>query len=393
MFKLSAGAVALCLFFSACGDKSAQNPQAAEAATASVEVEAVSVAPRVHAVMLDLPGRIAPVRVAEVRARAAGIVQKRHFTEGATVKQGDLLFTIEPAPFEAVLARAQAALARSQAQLRQAESQARRLEPLVKADAISKQEYDDALVAVETARAGQQSSEAEVKTARLDLAYATVRAPIAGRIGRSLVSEGSLVGQGESTPMALIQQLDAVYADFTQPAAAVLAMREALAAGKLSAGSRKEPEASILVDGTGYKAVGRLLFSDVTVDPGTGQVTLRGLFPNPNGVLLPGMYVRVRTEQGVNQKAIFVPQRAIQRSSDGKAKVMVISAEGKAHEAAVETGAMHGAEWQITSGLLPGDQVIVQGADKIVAGTAVRAKPATDAKPAAAANPTAEAKL
>ncbi|WP_413974922.1 efflux RND transporter periplasmic adaptor subunit [Stenotrophomonas acidaminiphila] len=378
MIKFGAGAISLCLLLSACGGNTANESQAGTNVP-PVEVEALTVAPRAHTVLLDLPGRIAPVRVAEVRARAAGIVQKRHFTEGATVKPGDLLFTIEPAPFEAVLARSQAALARTEAQVKQAESQARRYAPLVKADAVSQQEYDDAVAAVETARADQVSAEAEVKTARLNLAYTTVRAPIGGRIGRSLVSEGSLVGQGESTPMALIQQIDTVYADFTQPAAAVLRLREALTEGKLSASNGKEPAVSIRVDGTSYTAKGRLLFSDVAVDPGTGQVTLRGVFPNPKGVLLPGMYVRVSTEQGVDQQALFVPQRAVQRGPDGKATVIVVSAERKAQERQVETGAMQGAEWQITSGLEAGDQVIVQGADKIAPGTAVTVKPAGQA--------------
>lgn len=375
MVKNVCGAISLCLLLSACGGDAANEQQAAPAAP-PVEVETLNVSPRAHTVLLDLPGRITPVRVAEVRARAAGIVQKRHFTEGAVVKQGDLLFSIEPAPFEAALARSQAALARADAQLRQAESQARRYAPLVKADAVSQQEYDDAVAAVETARAGRLSAEAEVKTARLDLAYATVRAPISGRIGKSLVSEGALVGQGESTPLALIQQLDTVYADFTQPAAAVLQLREALADGKLSTTDGKSPSVSISVEGTNYTVKGRLLFSDVTVDPGTGQVTLRGVFPNPKGALLPGMYVRVSAEQGVDQNALFVPQRAVQRGSDGKAKVMVASKAGAAEERAVETGPMQGTDWQITSGLKAGDQVIVNGADKIAAGAAVTVKPA-----------------
>lgn len=384
MIKFGASAMSLCLLLSACGGDDTNQPQA-EQAVAPVEVETLAIVPRAHTVMRDLPGRIAPVRVAEVRARAAGIVQKRHFTEGSNVKQGQLLFSIESAPFEAALSRAQAALARSQAQTRQAEAQERRYAPLVKADAISQQEYDDARVAVETARAAEQSAEAEVKTARLDLGYATVRAPISGRIGRSLVSEGSLVGQNETTPMALIQQLDTVYADFTQPAAAALQLREAMADGKLSASSGNEPLVSIRVDGTGYTAEGRMLFSDVAVDPSTGQVTLRGVFPNPKGVLLPGMYVRVSTEQGVDQQAIFVPQRAVQRGSDGKAKLIVVSAERTAEERVVETGAMQSGEWQITSGLKAGEQVVVQGADKIAAGTPVTPKTAPAGKSAEAA--------
>ena len=202
-------------------------PQAAQDQT--IDVAPLVVAPRSQAILADLPGRISPVRVAEVRARVAGIVQKRHFEEGATVKEGDLLFTIEPAPFEAALARAQGALARAQAQVRQAQALADRYQPLVKIAAVSRQEYDDAVAALQTAKANQVSAQADVKTAQLDLGYASVRAPISGRIGRGLVTEGSLVGQGESTPMALIQQLDPVYADFRQPVNALLKLREAAA--------------------------------------------------------------------------------------------------------------------------------------------------------------------
>lgn len=221
------------------------------------------------------------MRVAEVRARVAGIVRKRHFEEGATVKEGDLLFTIEPAPFEAALARAQGALARAEAQVRQAQALVDRYAPLVRIEAVSRQEYDDAAAALQTAKANRVSAQAEVKTAQLDLGYASVRAPISGRIGRGLVTEGSLVGQGESTPMALIQQIDPVYADFRQPINAVLKLREAAEAGHVRAGGALEPAVGLRVDGTGYTARGRLLFSDVSVDPGTGQVLLRAEFPIP----------------------------------------------------------------------------------------------------------------
>lgn len=375
MAKYTVGLAALMLssplFLSGCGGQSEPGQQAAGQ---PVEVDVRTVAPAAHAVTSELPGRISPVRVAEVRARVAGIVQKRHFVEGASVKEGDLLFTIESAPFEAALARAQGALARADAQLKQAESVVRRYEPLAKANAVSQQEYDDAVAALQTAQAGRLSAQAEVRTAQLDLNYATVRAPISGRVGRSLVSEGTLVGQGETTPMALIQQMDPIYADFTQPANTVLRLREAIADGKLSADSKGQPGVSISVDGTRHKVQGRLMFSDVTVDPGTGQVMLRGLFPNPQGVLLPGMYVRVSTEQAVDEKAIFVPQRAVLRGPDGVAKVMTISVEGTAQERSVQTGVMQGPEWQITDGLKTGDRVIVDGAEKLTPGTPVAVK-------------------
>lgn len=370
MIMFRASSLALCLLFlSGCND--ADTEATWDESGQPVPVEALLIEPRAQMLSTDLPGRIAPVRVAEVRARVAGIVQKRHFIEGALIQEGDLLFTIEPAPLQAALERARGALARAQAQVNQAESLVRRYEPLVKVEAVSRQEYDDALAALQTARANAASAQAEVRTAQLDLGYATVRAPISGRIGKSLVSEGSLVGQGETTPMALIQQMDPIYADFIQPANRVLQMREAMADGKLLRDDMVPQAVSIRVDGTRHTAHGQLKFSDVSVDPGTGQVTLRGEFPNPDGILLPGMYVRVNLEMGMDPHAILVPQRAIQRGSDGLARVMTISAEGVAEERRVQTGAMQGNEWQITEGLEPGDKVIVKGVDKIPAGTPV----------------------
>lgn len=342
-----------------------------QGAVQSVEVQTQTIKPQPRPIEAELPGRISPVKVAEIRARVAGIVQKRHFVEGANVKAGDLLFTIDPAPFEAALARTQGALARADAQIKQTQSVVNRYEPLAKANAVSQQEYDDAVAALQTAKANRMTAQAEVKTAQLDLNYASVRAPISGRIGRSLVSEGSLVGQGETTRLALVQQMDPIYADFTQPVSAVLRLRQAMAEGQVSFDAKEKPNVSIAIDGTRFTAKGHLMFSDVSVDPSTGQVLLRGLFPNPQGTLLPGMYVRVKTEQGVDERAIFLPQRAILRSADGQAKVMTVNAAGTAEERVVQTGAMQGVQWQVTSGLNAGDQVIINGADKIAAGTPV----------------------
>lgn len=380
MTLLRVGSLTLSLAFLAgcAGDELAATPRAAQ----PVPVEPFVVTPRSTVLNATLPGRIVPMRTAEVRARVPGIVQKRHFTEGALVKKGDLLFSIDPAPLEAALARASAAKIRAEALVKQAGSLVRRYEPLVKADAVSQLEYDDAASALQTAEANVVSAAADVRTAQLDLAYATVRAPIDGRIGKSLVTEGALVGQGETTPMALIQQMDPIYADFTQPANTVLQLREALASGALTRGESAAQGVSISVDGTTHTARGRLLFSDVTVDPGTGQVTLRGEFANPHGTLLPGMYVRVSAEMGTDARAIFVPQRAILRGTDGKAKVMTISNKGVAEERAVTTGVMRGAEWQVTDGLKAGDRLIVKGVDKITPGTPVSVS-APAAKPGA----------
>ena len=347
-------------------------PQAAQDQT--IDVAPLVVAPRSQAILADLPGRISPVRVAEVRARWRA--SSRSATSRKARPSGRRPAVHDRAgPVRSRAGPAQGALARAQAQVRQAQALADRYQPLVKIAAVSRQEYDDAVAALQTAKANQVSAQADVKTAQLDLGYASVRAPISGRIGRGLVTEGSLVGQGESTPMALIQQLDPVYADFRQPVNALLKLREA------AAGAQAEPAVSVRVDGTGYTAKGKLLFSDVSVDPGTGQVMLRGQFSNPDGLLLPGMYVRVSAEQGVQSNAIFVPQRAVMRGADGQAKVLV-AADGKAQERPVQTGAMQGSEWQITQGLAAGDQVIVDGAAKIPPGTPLRVQAAGAQAPA-----------
>ena len=333
------------------------------------EVDVLAVKTEPFTVIAELPGRIEPVRVAEVRARVAGIVLSRKFEEGADVKAGDVLFLIDPAPFKAALSRAEGQLAQADAQLFQTQATVHRYEPLVKIDAVSRQDFDVATAALQSAKAAKRSAQADLETARLDLGYATVRAPIAGRIGRAQVTEGALVGQGESTLLARIQQLDPVYADFTQPAADALRLRAAIAEGKV-AGASDQP-LSLRVDGTDIESKGTLLFTDISVDRSTGQIALRGQFDNPEGVLLPGMYVRVRTPQGLNQNAILVPQRAVQRSADGQASVMLLG-EGDTVEARqVTTGAMQGSRWQISEGLQAGDKVITSSLAAIRPGAKV----------------------
>lgn len=345
------------------------------------EVDVLTVKTEPFTVIAELPGRIEPVRVAEVRARVAGIVLKRTFEEGADVKAGDLLFQIDPAPFKAALSRAQGELARAEAQLFQAQATVKRYEPLVKIDAVSKQDFDVARAALQSAQADKRSAQASVETARLDLGYAEVRAPIAGRIGRAQVTEGALVGQGEATLLARIQQLDPVYADFTQPAADALRLRAAIADGKV-AGAADQP-LSLRVDGTDIESKGTLLFTDISVDHSTGQIALRGRFDNPQGVLLPGMYVRVRTPQGLDQNAILVPQRAVQRSADGQASVMLLGEGDTVESHPVTTGAMQGSRWQISEGLKAGDKVIVSSLSAIRPGAKVvpreEGAPASDA--------------
>ncbi|ARD12073.1 efflux RND transporter periplasmic adaptor subunit [Pseudomonas savastanoi] len=341
------------------------------ASTAPKEVEAIEVKAESFTVVDELPGRIEPVRVAQVRARVSGIVLTRNFEEGADVKAGAVLFQIDPAPFKAALSKAQGDLARTEATLFETQATVKRYESLVEIEAVSRQTFDTARSALQNAIAAKKSAQADVETARLNLGYATVKAPISGRIGRAMVTEGALVGQGETTLLATIQQLDPVYADFTQPVADALQMRAAIQEGRLPKGG--EDALSLSVDGTDYQSTGTLLFTDVAVDRTTGQVSLRARFANPKGVLLPGMYVRVRTPQRVDANAILVPQRAVQRSSDGAARVIVIAQGGTVEVRPVKTGAMQDSRWQITEGLKAGEQVVVgnmtglNSGDKVVA--------------------------
>ncbi|KIQ31858.1 efflux RND transporter periplasmic adaptor subunit [Pseudomonas viridiflava] len=335
-----------------------QKPQQDQsAAGAPRQVESVAVKTESLTVINELPGRVEPVRVAQVRARVAGIVLTRNFEEGADVKAGAVLFQIDPAPFKAALSKAQGDLARTEATLFEARATVKRYESLVEIEAVSRQTYDTARATLQNAVAAKRSAQADVETAQLNLGFATVRAPISGRIGRALVTEGALVGQAETTLMATIQQLEPVFVDFTQPVADALHMRAAIQEGRLPKGG--EDALSLSIDGTDYTSTGTLLFTDVEVDRTTGQVLLRARFANPQGVLLPGMYVRVRTPQSVNANAILVPQRAVQRSGDGTARVLVIGQDGAVEARPVKTGAMQDSRWQITEGLKADEQVIV----------------------------------
>lgn len=349
-----------------------QPPETARQASAPRQVEALTVRPESFTVISELPGRVEPVRVAQVRARVAGIVLHRNFTEGSDVKAGQVLFQIDPAPFKAALSKAQGDLARSEATLFDAQTTLKRYEPLVKIEAVSQQAYDTAKAAVQNALAARRAAQADVETAQLNLSYATVKAPISGRIGRASVTEGALVGQNEATLMATIQQLDPVYVDFTQPVAEALRMRAAIQDGRLPKGG--EDALSLIVEGTDYERRGTLLFADVDVERSTGQVALRARFNNPDGLLLPGMYVNVRAPQSIDPRAILLPQRAVQRSADGSARVLVIGNDGSAQPRAVKTGVMQASRWHITEGLSDGEQVIVGAMNGLNPGDKVTVK-------------------
>ena len=373
---------ALAALAAGCG----RNEAPAASGDALPVVQAVTVQPAPLALSSELPGRIEPVRVAEVRARVAGIVLRRHFEEGADVRAGQVLFQIDPAPLRAALSRAQGQLASAEAALIEARAVVGRNAPLVAQEAVSRQDFEAMQARLQAAQAARQSAQAEVQAAALNLEYATVRAPIAGRIGRALVTEGALVGQGEATPMALVQQLDPVYADFQQPVAEAQRLRAALAEGRLAQTAGKDgTPVSLKVDGTGLQRTGQLLFSDVTVDRGTGQMALRGRFDNRDGMLLPGMYVRVTVGQGVDPAAILVPQRAVQRSTDGQAHVLVVDGQDTLQMRPVQTAAMHGVQWQISAGLKAGERVVVGRMAGLQPGARVQVTALSDA----AASPTA----
>jgi membrane fusion protein (multidrug efflux system) len=352
------------------------------------EVGIVVVSNRVVRVSTELPGRLTAVREAQVRARATGILEKRLFVEGAEVKAGDVLVQIDPKPLQAALDSARAALAKAEAHLQQSRATAARFGELVKIHAVSQEQDDEARATLGTDEADVLAAKAAVETAELNLGYATVTAPISGRIGRALVTEGALVSQAEATQLATIQQLDPIYLDFTQSSTEVLRLKRALSQGRLEQVAPNEARVTLLLeDGTVYEQEGRLLFAEVTVDPTTGMITLRSEFPNPDHLLLPGMFARVRLEQAVDRQAITVSQRAVVRGANDTASVLVVLPDDTVAGRNVKTGVAVGDEWIITDGLKAGDRVIVEGLQKARPGAKVRpvpfgASPANESSPA-----------
>jgi membrane fusion protein (multidrug efflux system) len=316
----------------------------------------------------DLPGRIAATRTAEVRPRVSGIVIERVFEQGSMVAQGDVLYRIDPAPFQVLVDSGEATLRRAKAVQLQAKQGSDRQEQLRKSNVASAQQYDDAIALLAQADADVAIAEAGLATAKLNLEYANVTAPISGRIGRAMITEGALVSANGSENLATIQQLDPVYADFTQPATDLIRLRKALEDGDLIDDKNATGVKLLLDDGSAYPHDGKLLFSEAAVDASTGQVTLRGEFPNPDGDLLPGMYVRVLIEQGIEKNAILIPQQAVQRDSSGKPQVYVVNAENKAEIRQVTIGRASGTQWVITGGLKSGEKIIVEGFQKVQPG-------------------------
>lgn len=339
------------------------------------EVGVVTVQPGELGLQTELPGRLEASRVAQVRARVAGILQQRLFTEGSDVKAGQALFRIDAAPYEAALQSAEAALAKGQANLVQTTALAERYKPLAAANAVSQQDYANAVAAQKLAEADVAAGKAAVTTARINLGHARVTAPIAGRIGRALVTEGALVGQGEATQLAVVQQIHPMYVNFTQSAAEVMKLRRALEAGQFKRAAGGAASVRVLLeDGSEYPLPGKLLFSDLTVDASTGQITLRAQVPNPDGQLLPGLYVRVRLEQAQAQSAILLPQQAVTRSAQGDT-VLAIGPDGKPAQRAIQIGGQQGGQWVVLGGLQAGEQVIVDGFQKLRGNPVVKPVP------------------
>ena len=363
--KGSAAFAALALL-SACGKEQAPPPPP----TPTVGV--VTVGEESVVLTSELPGRIAAVETSEVRPQVSGVVRNRLFTEGAMVSKGQVLYAIEDAPYRAALASAQGQLGAAQSQINATRLQAQRYGQLVALNAVSKQEADNATASAQQARANVAAQQAAVQSARVNLGFTRIKAPISGRIGRSLVTVGALVQTGQTDPLATIQRTNTVYVDVVQSAAQLLDLKQAMATGGVTRGDGSARVQLILPNGQTYPIEGRLQFAEVTVDQTTGAVTLRATFPNPNGLLLPGMYVRAKLVEGTRRQAIMAPTAGITRDPRGGATALVVNAQNKVEQRNVTTDRVIGDKWIVTSGLKPGDKLIVEGLLNLRPGTTVK---------------------
>jgi membrane fusion protein (multidrug efflux system) len=340
------------------------------------EVAVVTMQPKPVVITTELTGRTSANLVAEVRPQVGGIIQKRLFTEGSDVKAGQVLYQIDPATYQAAMDNARAGLSRSEANLSAIRLKADRLRELLVDKAVSQQDYDDAAAALKQTQADIQYWQATVETARINLKYTSITAPIAGRIGRSNVTEGALVTVQQPTALATIQQLNPMYVDVPQSTAELLRLRYRIKEGRLDQnGANQKKVQLILEDGTAYPLGGTLQFQDVTVDPTTGSVILRVVFPNPKGVLLPGMFVRTVVQEGVNKQAILIPQQAVSRDPMGNPLTLIVDAEGKVQLRILTVDRAIGDKWLVTNGLKSGDRVIVEGMQKVIPGASVKVVP------------------
>jgi len=382
---------AAAVFLAACGKQQSGPPQQ------TPEVGVVTVQPEAVPVVTELPGRTNAYLVAQVRARVDGIVLRREFTEGTDVKVGQRLYKIDPAPYIAALNSAKATLAKAQANLVTQNALVTRYKVLVAANAVSKQDYDNAVSAQGQAAADVAAGKAAVDTAQINLGYTDVVSPITGRVGISQVTPGAYVQASQATLMSTVQQLDPVYVDLTQSSLEGLKLRQDIQNGRLKTdGPQAAKVTLILEDGKAYPEQGKLQFSDVTVDQTTGSVTIRAIFPNAQSVLLPGMFVRARIEEGVNESAFLVPQIGVMHDQKGQAIAMVVGADGRVVSHPLTTSGTQGQNWIVDGGLQAGDRVVVQGVDKVHPGMQVKTVPAqlppapgatADAEPASTAAP------
>jgi len=358
------------LISAGCGDKKTGGPPPAP------EVATVTIQPKPVLITTDLTGRTSANLVAEVRPQVGGIIQKRLFTEGSDVQAGQVLYQIDPATYQAALDNARAGLARSEANLSAIRLKADRLRELLVDKAVSRQDYDDAASALKQTQADIQYWQANVDTARINLKYTSITAPISGRIGKSSVTEGALVAVGQSTALATIQKLDPMYVDITQSTADLLRLQRGIKEGRLNQSDANQRKVQlILEDGSTYPLSGTLQFRDVTVDPTTGSVILRAVFPNPNGVLLPGMFIRAVVKEGINEKALLVPQQAVSRDPKGNPQTLIVDAENKVALRTLALDRAIGDQWLVASGLAAGERVIVEGMQKVKPGVSVKVVP------------------
>lgn len=370
-FRLAA--LGLFVLVAAC-DEQPSRAAAAPPAAPPAAVTVVTLQRQEVPVTSVLPGRTAPFSVAEVRPQVGGLLRERLFTEGQAVAVGQPLFQIDPAPFEAAVTRAEAALARAEAVARAATGTATRYRTLARAQAVSEQNLENAEATLQQAQADVMSARAALDTVRIDLAYTRVTSPIAGRTGRAEFTAGALVTASQQAPLVTVAQLDPIYVDLTQPSSLLLQQRRDIASGALRRPSADLAVARlILEDGSEYPHAGEIQFSEVIVDQGTGSVTLRAVFPNPDQLLLPGMFVRAQVEEGVTDQALLVPQRAVSRTPRGEPMAFVVNAEGVVEQRILRAGRAIGTDWLVTDGLQPGDRVVVEGVQRIRAGARVNA--------------------
>nr|WP_256833994.1 efflux RND transporter periplasmic adaptor subunit [Pseudomonas oleovorans] len=358
--------LALSLALAGCGEQAAPPP------ASQAEVGVISLQPQAQRITSELPGRTKAWLSAEIRPQVGGILQKRLFTEGSQVKTGDVLYIIEPAPYQAAFDQAKANTAEARATLDAAQLKARRYANLVKIDAVSQQDNEDAQSSLQSAKAAYQAAQAAQESARIDLAHTRLQAPISGRVETSSVTPGALVTASQDAALTTVQQLDPLYIDITQSSAQVLHYKRELAAGWLTASGDNEAQIRlVLEDGSEYAHSGSLQFSGASVSQSTGSVTLRAVIPNPEGLLLPGMYVRAQLDEAVDQQALLVPQRAVTRSASGATSVLLV-VDGKVEQRQIEVGRSVENQWWVESGLAAGDQVIIEGGQKVRVGDSVK---------------------